>query len=387
MRKSLFIISIFLASFVIVIPSNAQWKKQSKDFTLNKFKEKIPELLSLTNAGKEFWVTFLPCFESANAVISTLKVYVSSAVKTVVTLEIPGKGYYNQRPTIPNDIIEFTIDPSLGQPYRKTDLQPAEPEQVYPGFGLHIFADDPIIVYGVTRFTATSDSYLALPVSSLGKEYIVASWADIADNGVSFGQYLPSYTACVAAFDRTVVRFTLGGTNYTTTAGGMKPGETKSVTLYKGDVFMLGSFGNLADLSGSKWRATKPVAVISGSYAAYIPTNICCWDYIVEMELPTNTWGKEYHYTPIAGRLKNSMIKIFAKENNTNVNRDGNFLGTINYAGGLEGEGWFRMRAGEGSPKPFVFSADKPISVTQYNCGQLDDGIQSDPFQMVLTPL
>ena len=112
----------------------------------------------------------------------------SSSVQTTVTLEIPGKGYFVEKPTIPNDIIAFELDPSIGQPYRKTDQQAPEPEQVYNGAGFHVYADQPIIVYGVTRFSYTADSYLALPVSSLGTEYIVASWPDIADDGLTFGQ-------------------------------------------------------------------------------------------------------------------------------------------------------------------------------------------------------
>jgi hypothetical protein len=44
------------------------------------------------------------------------------------------------------------------------------------------------------------------------------------------------------------------------------------------------------------------------------------------------------------------------------------------------------MRADVGAPRPIVFSGDKPIYVTQYNTGILDDNVDSDPFQMVLTP-
>jgi hypothetical protein len=45
------------------------------------------------------------------------------------------------------------------------------------------------------------------------------------------------------------------------------------------------------------------------------------------------------------------------------------------------------MRAAPGAPVPVVISGDKPISVTQYNPGEGDDGVSSDPFQLILTPL
>jgi hypothetical protein len=363
-------------------------QKMPKGYNLEKFKKDVPKILDATNAGKDFWLTFHPCWEtSGNEAGNKIYIYISSAVQTTVTLEVPGKGYFIQKPTIPNDIISFELDPSLAQPYRKTDMQAPDPEKIYNGAGIHIYADQPIIVYGVTRFTYTADSYLALPTSSLGKEYIVASWPDISDDGLTFGQYLTSYCEIVAAYDQTTVRFTLGGTNETVTAGGQKPGETTSWTLNKGDVLMFGSLGAFADLTGSHWVASKPVAAYSGSYCGYVPENNGYCDFMMEAELPVNTWGTQYHYTPIAGRLKNSMIRILAKENSTNIYRDGKKIGFIQYGGGgIKGDGWLSMRADDGPPRAIVFTGDKPFNITQYNCGQTDDNVVSDPFQMVLIP-
>ncbi|OGU17143.1 MAG: hypothetical protein A2X61_07910 [Ignavibacteria bacterium GWB2_35_12] len=364
------------------------YRATAEDFDLKKLKKELPKLLGSNNVGTEFWLTFIPCWETTGAK-NDLKLYISSGVETVVTVEIPGKGYVRQQKTIPNDIIEFTLSPSIGQPYRKTDAQPPEPDDVYTGNGIHVYAEDPIIVYGVTRYLYTSDGYLGVPLSSLGKDYIVASWADPANNDPTSPnpQYLTSYTAVTAAYDQTRVRFTLGGTSSTRTAGNMTPGETKQWILYKGDVLLFGSIGKHSDLSGSRIRANKPVSVISGSFCAYIPENTPACDFIIEMELPTHTWGTEYHVTKIIDRLKNSFIKIFPKESGTKIYRDGIQLTSLSTGGGLESTGWLRMRVDQGDPRPIIISGDKPISVTQYNPGQLDDGIYSDPFQLILTPL
>ncbi|TAL67366.1 MAG: hypothetical protein EPN82_15470 [Bacteroidetes bacterium] len=371
---------ILLVSICILIASSYQ--TSAKEFDLNKLKKDLPELLGSNNVGTEFWLTFVPCWETAGAK-NDLKLYISSGLETVVTVEIPGKGYIRKQTTIPNDIIEFTLSPALGQPYRKTDTQQPEPEQIYEGAGIHVYADNPIIVYGVTRYEYTSDGYLAVPLSSLGKDYIVASWADPADNE---NQWLTSYTAVVAPYDRTTVRFNLGGTAATRTAGGQNPGETTKWDLSKGDVLIFGSIGQHSDLSGSRFRANKPVSVVSGNFCAYIPENTEACDFIIEMELPTNTWGTEYHVTRIVDRLNNSFIKIFPKESGTKIFRDGIQLTTLQTGGGMENTGWLRMRADVGEPRPVVISGDKPISVTQYNPGQNDDAVFSDPFQLVLTP-
>ncbi len=344
--------------------------------------ESLPKLLGLSNMGREFYFSFIPCWESPAK--NDLKIYISSNVETMVTVEVEGKGYFKQQKTIPNGVIEFTLSPSIGQAYRKTQWEPSEPDNVWRDAGVHVIADDPIICYGMTRYQYSSDGFLALPVNVLGKEYIVASYNDVSTN---VGQYLPSYTAITAVYDKTKVYFTMGGTAWSKTAGGLLPGQTSSWNLYEGDVLLISSLGQKADLTGSIIKASKPVAVVSGNYCAYVPTSCGCCDVIEEMEIPTNYWGTEYHVSPIVNRLKSSLIRVFAKEAKTKIYRDHVQIGFLRYSGGQQDDGWLEFRAIEGTPKPVVISGDKPIGVTQYNTGQQDDNVVSDPFQMVLIPI
>jgi len=368
---------LLLVAAVLLLPAQGF----SKPFTKDEIKEYLPKMLGATNVGREFYMTFIPCWETGGP--NDVYIYVSSNVRTKVTVDVSAYGLTWVDYTIPNDIITFMLSPGPAQCYRKTDTDPPEPEKVYPGMAVHIISDDPIICYGVTRYLYTSDGFLVLPVNVLGKEYLVASWND----PVGKIQYLTSYTSVVGAYDRTKVRFTMGGNVNSSSAGGKKPGDTININLNAGDVFLIGAIGVNSDLTGSHVLSSKPVAVVSGNFCAYIPTECGCCDYLSEMELPTNTWGNTYHVTRIVNRLKNSMIRVFAKEPNTKVFRDGIEISTIRDVGGLEGEGWLSMRADSGLPRPIVISGDKPINVTQYNTGQLDDSVTSDPFQMVLTPV
>ncbi len=372
------LIVLILVSFIFT--NNFMY---GKGFDLTQIKEDLPKLLGASNAGQDFWLTFNPCWET-NTEKSYLKIYVSSRVATVVTVEIPGKGVVKQQTTIPNDIIEFDLTPDEGQCYRKTDMQKPMTDTVFNGYGIHVYADYPIICYGVTRYQYTSDGYLAIPVSSLGKEYTVASWADISTYS---SQFLPSYTAIVTPYDGTDVNFTLGGNMTARTSGGMLPGEMKNYKMNKGDVLLISGAGSMTDLSGSLINSTKPVSVISSNFCAFVPENIGYCDFLTEMEIPSMAWGKEYHYTPIYQRKKNSIVKIFAKEPVTNIFRDGLQIATLQTGGGIEDAGWIRLRANEGSPKPIVFAGDKPIYIAQFNTGQEDDGVASDPFETVLTPV
>ncbi|MES2766265.1 MAG: choice-of-anchor D domain-containing protein [Bacteroidota bacterium] len=347
--------------------------------------------------GTEFWFSFPVAFPESGG-SNSLKIYVSCAVATQCTVEVPGLGVRHVKTTKPNDVIEFMLSPAEGQPYESMG-QPgsAKSEQeTYlsgKGKGIHVYADVPITVYGVSRYVYTSDSFIALPTSSLGTEYIVASYADMS--GTMFqGYHLPSQAVIVAAYDSTTVTFKLGGSQGTETIGGLKRGETRTFTLNKGDLVAFGNKkvnGISADLSGSKITSDKPVAVTSGNQCANIAVNNQWCDFIMEMELPTQTWGKEYHVTRFVNRKNYSYIKVFAKNPNTKLYRDGEItpFAILTTAGGNQNAGYYegRLMADGSSPRPIIIRGDGPISVTQFNPGQQEDNVASDPFQLVLTPI
>ena len=109
------------------------------------------------------------------------------------------------------------------------------------------------------------------------------------------------------------------------------------------------------------------------------------------MDMPTHSWGKQYHAPTIHGRRYSSILRIYAKEPGTKIFRDGNEISFIPQAGGEEGFGFQEIRiSGDDTPKSAVISGDKPIGVTLYNTGFEEDNrpeLNSDPFQMTLTPV
>ena len=379
----LIIMGIFLAGFI----HNAA---VAQDDLVDSFKDNLPQLLNSNNAGTLFWITFHPCYEDTGP-NNALRIYVSSAVATTVTLEIPGLAITRQKVTIPNDVIEFRLPVAEGQAYSKGGQMsgPPQPAQVWEGRAIKLSADYPIIVYGVTRYQYTSDGYLALPVSSLGKKYQVASYEDPTDNT---NQYFPSFTSIVGAYDNTKVTFRLGGFENAMvpllSGDTLRANEVIRATLNEGDILLIPGIGPFNDLTGSTINATKPVNVLSGSFCAYIPSFTPACDFIIEQELPENIWGKKYHVTPIQGRKKYGIIKIFAKKPMTQYYFDGLPSGTIQSAGGLRSRGWIETRTGaDDFPRPVVVSANEAINVVQYNPGQNDDGVENDPFQLQLSPL
>ena len=348
--------------------------------------KKLPKLLtSPTNAGNEFYFSFPPCYEEESAGYeNSCRVFVCSGAKQLITVEVPGKGWKMTKVATANDAVEFVIPTGTAQPFLKRGSAKAPPEQVYKGAAIHVFAKAPIICYGVTRYNYTSDGFLAVPVSSMGTEYIVAAWPQYT----AIGAYqLVGETTISAAYDETVVQFTMGGNSASQTSGGLKPGKSVTFNMDKGDVLCFASDGDIQDVSGSQIKATKPVGVVSANQCANVPGGVPWCDYTSEMELPTYTWGKEYHVTPFYGRKKMPIIRIFAKEKNTKVYRDGQEWLVIPKSTGKQDDGYIERRADDGPPRAMTVSADKPIYIVEYNTGQADDNVSSDPFQMVLTPL
>lgn len=211
-----------------------------------------------------------------------------------VLVEVEGQGYQRVFFTQPYQIYPLEMVPGNAQPYEKKGNEAAPPEQVYPGKAIRIRSSAPIVVYGVTRFCYTSDSFLAYPIRVLGKEYIVSSMADMT--WMYPGYNLPSETVIAAPYDNTKVTVTIGGNAMTETSGGLRPGQTRTWTLNRNDVLAIATGNNFreGDLSGTLIRASKPVAVLSGNQCANVPTDLRWCDFIDDMEIPTDMWGKVY---------------------------------------------------------------------------------------------
>lgn len=351
----------------------------------DEIRKKLVPLVGSSNQGTQFFMTFHPCWEQTG-INNQLKIYISSAVETNVTISIEHYGLELKQKTIPNDIIVFDFSPTIGQMYSKDDRDEPQPEKLWEKRAIIVESDDPIICYGVTRYRYTSDGYLAIPTHVLGKEYIAASYDDpTPENGT---QFLTPYVSVIAVYDDTDMKIIYGGNATSQTAGGKQMYEDDDVNMNRGDVWLVGSVGVKSDLTGTRVIADKPVAVISGNFCSYIPVDISACDFIIEQNIPMEGWGTKYHYSPIVDRKKNSIVRIFAKKRNTFFYRNGVKAGLIQRVGGTSGDGgWVEMRGAGGDPKTATFTADYPINVVQYNPGQSDDGVESDPFQMQLSPI
>lgn len=364
--------------------------------------QKLPLMMGQNNMGKDYWFTIPPCYEvESGGYDNFIKILITSPNETKVTVEVPGKGFSKVQTSIPNGVIEFKLTPTQAQAIlHEGNANKPPPGRVYKGAGVHVFSDDPVVVYVIVRYRATSDGFLAIPTAAFGTAYINMTYKEPDITG---GLMAP-FTGITAAYDQTQVSFTMGGGDEGNDAvpldGGRKlrTGETASQSLDQGDVWLLSIDGHRQDLSGSRIEGNKPFSIVSGVHCANFPLGVYACDYTVEMELPIYTWGKQYYITPMKGRTYNGIIRIFAAEDKTEVFRDGQYIGTIKKGGGAEmNVGYFEMRVWPQTddfgqpipPKIATISADKPISVMYYNPGTSEDikAVDTDPFMLVYTPI
>ncbi len=331
-----------------------------------------------TNVGRDFWFSFPANWDVPTATQYYIRLYITSGVETRVRIYVGG-AFMKQITTKPYDVVTYDFTPVQAQVFTRRDVDPVPPDQVYKNKAIHVEADDPIVVYGMNRTSYTSDGVLVLPTNGLGRQYVVASYAAVADGSI---QELPSQYMIVAPYDGTTISI-----KQTSRTESHPEGDAFTINMDRGDVWSSMTRGYNGDQTGVTIYASKPVYVVGGQNCTYIPNLItyCCCDHLCETMLPVEAWGNFYHAVPFIGRRNGDFYRVFAAEDNTTIYVNGAQHAILSSRGGLEGIGWLEYRAV--GRDLIEFAADKPIYVAQYNTSQAYDGVPSDPFYLVMTPV
>ncbi len=382
-------IYLLLLSFSIVFSAENPEDNVLSESQLQSF------LSGPSNVGKDFWITIPPPYLESPTPSNFMRIIVGSSKDANVRLT-NGSGLDKSMIVPAGSTKSFEVTPSEAQAYvHYVNDQFGKPAQVWKDKALNISSDEAIIVYVVVRYSYTTDGYLAIPVDGLGKKYIATNYDAREYNTGS----LPNMLCIVSPYDNTNVKFTLGGGAAADAQvkinGGkiLNSGESNEFTMNQGDVLVLSNVGPDETLSGSLIESDNDIAVFSANYCADIPLRVRACDYIVEQDLPMETWGQIYGIPSFSYRDKSSILRVFAKEDNTTLYRNGQelfyFVKGLEVSGGVQNESWFEGRIWPVgiNPKPAIYSADKPIYISLYNPASQDDGKPSDPFSMIITPV
>jgi len=388
---------VLMALFVLIFSSAFA----GGDIDESEIASKLNSLAGTSNVGREYIFSIPPPYDAESGGFDNfIRVFVISPVVTNIKVGIGGAYKTFKSKGNGLTVVDIPAASAAPFPFIATSQQPAA--RIYKDKAIHILAEEPVVVYVIVRYKYTTDGFLAIPVSSLGREYAVATspqW------GGGFNYKLTPWVNITAAFDKTKVTFTMGGgavQSFTEIDGGslLGTGQSRNWNMNKGETLIFAasskdSRGNVTngdgqDLTGSRIISNRPVALVTGHACNNIPIANTYCDYTCEMELPVVSWGKNVIIPQIAVRKKPGIIRIFAKENDTEIFRNGVSFVNVTSTVGAQGESFQEQRLWpiEQAPAPAVLTSTKPFYVMYYNPGTTEDNSSnSDPFVMVMTPV
>lgn len=312
--------------------------------------------------GKEFWLCFTRNYKielGKKANILNLELFVSGDQDANVEVEITSINF-KKKLFVNAGTIESIKISSLAE-IRSSEI-------VEEDRAIHIKSDTPIQVYGLSTRYQTTDTYLALPSSVLGKEYRVMCY--------SYGIELMPQFAVVAVEDNTVVTIMPN----VETEGGVKPGEIMRVVLNKGDVYQVSAKKDhlsprKCDFTGTKISASKNIAVFSGHQCAYVPENIKACNHLVEQIPPIDTWGRHFYVGKFQDRSE-YRYRVMADQNDTKIYENSKLIDILN-------AGEYVERA---SKNNVLLTSNRQVLVSQYSLGFNNGDSIGDPMMILVSP-
>lgn len=309
----------------------------------------------MDNRGKEFILGFMPNLNGAKIqlFITTDKdkdVYVN------ITTPLYNPRFFqtviSRKGTVENvDILDTSIIGSSGFIENK---------------GIHISANDDIIVYAINKATYSTDAYLALPTDALGQEYYVVAWS------------LESSFMIIGTCDTTTINIKLGKQSPSILVNGIRYsfGSTFDFQLNKYQTITATSLSH-GDFTGTHIYADKPVTVLGGSRCASVGAGAC--DHLVQQMLPIDKWGKDFVTIGMPDCNSPDTYRIVASQHNTIVNISGEV--PIRLA---ESGDFYTFNLDDQISK--VVSSDKTIALALFANGGCN-GYMGDPTMVLIPPI
>ena len=358
--------------------------------------------------GRDFWFTFLPNFhngepqglnDAASRLEHELQIYIGAERPTKGTIS-----WRTQTGTIRSTAFTITNPAAL---YRfaifydgielkgisrngaTLDYLTSQNERVAQQH-FHVVADDDVTVYALNQAPLTSEAFLVLPTDAVANDYVVMSYTtDIAGNignTTASAATTPSQFAVVATEDSTVV--TIDPTAPTPRNASATP---FTVTLQQGESFLVQAdprANSRGDLTGSRVRSTKPVAVFAGHNRALLPIelrgDLSSRDCLIEQMNPVRTWGKSAFVTPMALPSTElgvgyDIFRVVAGFDSTEVFVDGQSRRML-----MAGEFFEGRLLGA-----YEITTSRPSLTAQYKAtsGDVPNPLEyGDPFMMLVPP-
>ncbi len=309
-----------------------------------------------TTEGTEFWATFLKNYTNHTGSTSmTLTLIVSSRENATVTIQNPQTGWQQSISVSANQVAEYVIPHNQGYTDAAGNIQKR---------GLKITSTAPISLYASNYDDATYDASIVLPTPALGKDYII----QVFENELYSKEF-----AVVATTNNTTITIT----PHARTTNGHVKNVPYTITLNAGETYQVMSSDGSSDFSGTRVESNYPIAVFAGHQCINVPTGNPWCDHIVEQQMPTPMWGKQFALTKTSS-MSGDRVMITAKEDNTIVKINGVQKTTLK---SLES---YTFRLTDNSA--FVETSE-PATCFLYIEGARDNSMNGDPSSIHISPI
>ncbi|WP_226333215.1 PKD domain-containing protein [Echinicola marina] len=280
----------------------------------------------LTTVGEAFWVGFMENFTEESYGNSVLIITANEAAKGTIDLS-------NFRPNWTE-----SFDLQAGQSYTlristyQEDLMHRS-SGIVEDKGVFVSSEGKVSVYAFNERYRSADGTVVLPLSTLGKDYLVTSHFEVSpgsDNPlVELNAKNESLLLVVGVEDNTRVEITPS----VNTDDGKPANVPFELVLNEGQSIQLRARD---DLSGSRVRVLgddindcKNIAVFGGNKWTGVGQCGEANDHLFQQIYPISTWGTQFIHVPFRGRTSGEMVKVLAASDGTEVNLNGQYYTTL----------------------------------------------------------
>jgi len=346
-----------------------------------------------SNKGRNFWLAYPDHVDGTNSVMG---IYITSDVNATGNIRV---GSRNVPFTVTaNTVTRRFIGSGSTADASNLGIVQTLSEGIQTNAGIQVTADQPVVVYAHIINAARSGASMILPVTVLGREYVVPSYRSVGASGTNSG--FAEVTVVAPEPATTIEIITVARSRN----GNRAAGDTIRATINNpGDVYQI-QFEKDADISGTRVRSIasaggscKPIAVFSAStWSAFDCAGATGGDNLFQQLFPVRSWGRTFLTAPFITKPYD-IVRVFVNEPNPRVFVTQSGVRTL--LTGLSPNGFYEIKSGN----PLLIESESgPISVVQYmtsmscdprnpaNCYQTNPPscpFPSDPEMVVINPI
>lgn len=352
--------------------------------------------------GTDFWMMFLKNGEESFEIGLDIDCFFVLTATEESSVIISNSGGWDTMAIVPADgVLRVSVPDDQSPTYHFGAL--------IENRGWHIQSTTPISVTAHNHVIASHDATTIMPTDALSCDHMAMVY-QTTPNGPQVG--------IVAPYDNTNVQIVFDRNLCSLDSVIYNAGDTLELQLMSGQTCLLRNAGLNSslvpwvtgdiDLTGTRIRSSKPVAVFQGNNASYVPRSCSvCSDHLYDQCKPVEYWGTHFVFNPVIKRQRRrsdypsftyynygDIVRVLALEDGCRVSLDGQEVTTLQSGGFYD-----FVFSDQYSSLPLGYNMDfhqshcveitatSPVMVGYFITGNHFGGHPGDPAFMTIPPI